>query len=296
MQQKAPPIQWLPVFEAAARHLNFKKAAEELCVTPPAVSQQIKVLEDYLGVPLFDRIGRKLQLTQAGEHYYQTSSDIIKRHAKGYRSFERKFRHPILHVSAPIFIAQELLIPNYMRFKEYGEQVELRLTTGNEYVDFDNEAVDAALRFGEGNWPDLDCRFISDVDLKLVCSQNYIEQHSFETQQHFNKELLEEHRLISVFEDFRDWRSIYPDIKPKDIMICDSYFSAIRSAEEGLGITLGIKPVINRLINEKRLTTLPSDALNTSYAYWLVAPQNETNSEQIKAVYLWVKDLFSSLE
>ena len=78
LHQTPPPIQWLPVFEAAARHLSFKAAAEELCVTPPAVSQQIKVLEDYLNTQLFDRQGRSLRLTQAGSYYFRIAHNIVQ--------------------------------------------------------------------------------------------------------------------------------------------------------------------------------------------------------------------------
>ena len=296
MLQKAPPIQWLPVFEAAARLLNFKKAAEELCVSPPAVSQQIKVLEEYLGVTLFDRSGRKLRLSRAGEFYYKISSDIIKRHAKGYREFERKFRSPILQLSAPIFMAQELLIPNYAKFREYAPSVELRITTGNEYVDFDDEPVDAALRLGKGDWPDLECRFVNDVNIRFVCGQAYVEGQGITQETFLSKEQLEDHVLISSYSDLRDWRGFYPDINPKNKIICDSYFSAVRSAEEGLGIAIGIIPIINRLIKEGRLVTLTSDSVNTDLAYWLVSPKYSAEFEHIGNLYRWVKDLFDALE
>ena len=233
MQQKSPPIQWLPVFEAAARHLNFKKAAEELCVTPPAVSQQIKVLEEYLGVSLFDRSGRKLRLSSAGELYYRSTSDIIKRHNKGYRELERRYCNPMLQISAPIFVAQELLIPNYTKFKDYASNVELRITTGNEYVDFDDEPADVALRFGQGSWPDLECRLVSDVQVKLVCSQAYLDAHDMSVDDFLDKDELEKHVLISLYEGLQDWNSFYGDINPASKIVCDSYFSSVRSAEEG---------------------------------------------------------------
>jgi len=296
MQQKPPPIQWLPVFEAAARLLNFKKAAEELCVTPPAVSQQIKVLEEYLGVTLFDRSGRKLRLSQAGEFYYRAASDIIKRHAKGYRELERKFCNPILQISAPIFIAQELLIPNYMKFKEFAPKVELRITTGNEYVNFDDEPTDVALRFGKGSWPDLECRFVSDVDIKLVCSQKYLDNHDLQVDDFLTKEVLEKHVLISLYENLQDWKNSYPGIQTQQKIVCDSYFSAVRSAEEGLGIAVGLAPVINRTIRDGRLLNLNSDAVNTDYAYWLVAPKHSAASAHFEALYRWISSLFETLE
>jgi LysR family glycine cleavage system transcriptional activator len=296
MQQKAPPIQWLPVFEAAARNLNFKKAAMELCVSPPAISQQIKVLEEYLGISLFDRSSRKLKLTAAGEYYYQTSRDIIKRHNTSYRDFERKFCHPTLQISSPIFIAQELLIPNYPRFKDYAPNIELRITTGNEYVDFDDEPADAALRFGTGDWPELGARFVSSVDIKLLCSQVYMEQHNLSTTQLMSKKDIEEQVIISLYEDLRDWRVSFPEFNPKQKIIVDSYFSAVRAAEEGLGIAIGLLPMVNQRIRDKKLIPLLTDTITTLYSYWLVAPKATAESENFEALYSWIKDLFETLE
>lgn len=296
MQQKAPPIQWLPVFEAAARNLNFKKAAVELCVSPPAVSQQIKVLEEYLGLTLFDRSSRKLRLTSAGEFYYQTTRDIIKRHNTSYREFERKFCHPTLQISSPIFIAQELLIPNYARFKDYAPEVELRITTGNEYVNFDDEPADAALRFGKGDWPELATRFVSGVDVKLLCSEDYLTQHGLSRDQLMSKEEIENQVVISLYDDLRDWRGSFGDFNPKQKIVCDSYFSAIRSAEEGLGVVVGLLPMVNQRIRDGKLLPLSTMPLTTQYAYWLVAPKAMAETDNFNSLYRWIQALFGTLK
>lgn len=296
MLQKPPPIQWLPVFETAARLLNFKKAADELCVSPPAISQQIKVLEEYLGVQLFDRSTKKMRLTRAGETYYQSVSEIIKSHTKAYREFERKYRYPVLQISAPMFIAQELLIPNYMSFKDFSPGTELRLNTGNEYVDFESESIDAALRFGNGDWPELDCRFVIDVQPKLTCSPAYKAKHGLGENGPISPEELSQHVLLSVFDGERDWKSLYPGIAPKNKIIYDSYLSVIRSAEEGLGIAVGLSPVVNRLVRENKLVFLESQEIETDFSYWLVAPYNRASSEHIDALYLWLKSLFDAIQ
>lgn len=295
MLKKPPPIQWLPVFEAAARRLNFKQAAEELCVSPPAVSQQIKVLEEYLGVSLFDRSTKKLRLTKAGEFYYQHAHNIIQQHVKSYRDFERAYRYPTLQVSAPIFIAQELLIPSYREFNDYAPGVELRLTTGNEYIDFEHESLDAALRFGTGNWPELECRLVSKIVPRLVCSPAYLKQHDLTDTTMMSKDVLQDHVLLSIFEDFRDWKSLYSDLHTDQKIILDSYFSVMRSAEEGLGIAVGLTPVINRLLNENKLVLLNSELISTDYSYWLVAPRNRASSDNIDALFNWIKTQFDSL-
>jgi LysR family glycine cleavage system transcriptional activator len=110
-----------------------------------------------------------------------------------------------------------------------------------------------------------------------------------------SKESLEDLVLISVYDDLRDWHNLYPNLKPKNKIICDSYFSVVRSAEAGLGIAIGLTPVINRLINDNRLVSFDAKFSNTNYAYWLVSPKNNSNSEYISALYHWMKDLFNDL-
>lgn len=295
MLQRPPPIQWLPAFEAAARLLNFKQAAEELCVSPPAISQQIKVLEAYLGVSLFDRSTKKLRLTEAGKCYFQSTQDIIQRHDNSYREFERNYRYPTLKVSAPLFIAQELLIPHYNSFKDFAPEINLRLNTGHNLIDFESEPIDAALRFGQGNWPDLTCRLVCPVEPRLVCSRAYLKKVGLSENACITKEILEQQVLISVYEDMKDWSNFYPGIHPGNKIICDSYYMAFRSAEEGLGIAVGLRPVINRHIRDEKLVMLNTIPLKTDFAYWLVSPRYRARPETIDTLFRWIKSLFDTL-
>ncbi len=290
-----PPIQWLPVFEACSRLLSFKLAAQELCVSPPAVSQQIKVLEEYLGMSLFDRSQRTLRLTQAGEYYAKVAQDVIGRHISGYQEFERTFQTQTVQVSTPIFIAQELLIPNYMSFKHVAPDLELRIVTGNDYVDFDIEPVDAAIRFGAGNWSGLTQRLLCEVGLQLVCSQQYLLDNKLSAKDFLPREVLHEQVLLSLFEDLKDWHTLLPDLSSPKKIICDSYLSAITSAQEGLGIAVGLTPVINRLVNTGRLVALSVEPATTDLAYWLVSPASRDNDKRIQSFYSWVKPLFDGL-
>ncbi|ARU58446.1 MAG: LysR substrate-binding domain-containing protein [Pseudomonadales bacterium] len=291
MHAKAPPIQWLPVFEAAARLCSFKKAADELCVTPPAISQQIKALEDYLGITLFDRTERRLKLTPAGQHYYLTVQQIIKMHVKSYYDLERRFKNPILQVSVPLYIAQEILIPNFLSFRKRAPEIDLRLTTGSELVDFDNDTVDAAIRFGDGNWPELECRPLLPVTPILVCSPKYLSENNLNTETYFDASVLKKQVIISLREDLQDWQQALPELDPADKIICDSYFSVIKSAEEGLGIAIGLLPIINKSIGKNHLVPLSSPEFRSDVGYWLVAPKPIEDRPAIVLFYDWLADL-----
>ena len=93
----------------------------------------------------------------------------------------------------------------------------------------------------------------------------------------------------------REWKVLIPDLEPADSIVCDSYFSVVKSAEEGLGVALGIMPVINRAVNDKRLAFSMGQTFNLKQGYWMVAPQNLLSSEVLSGFFEWTKDLFELL-
>ncbi len=294
-RRNAPPIQWIPVFEAAARLLSFKKAAKELCITPPAVSQQIKVLEQYLGVLLFSRNGRKLRLTEAGDFYFTYAKQVVKSHKTGILEFDRRFNNRSLLVSTPLFIAQEILIPNFLSFQERFPQLDFRILTGSEIADFETETLDAAIRFGEGNWSNLQCRLLSKVATTPVCSPTYTAENDLAVLDWDDMDRLNRHTFITIDEELRDWKKLFPALSPKRKIVCDSYFSAIKSAEKGLGLTMGLIPSINNWINDQRLDMPLNKVFATNLGYWLVKPKDIEKDDLIDAFFGWAYSLFEQL-
>ena len=290
--KQTPPIQWLPTFEAAARLLSFKAAAEELYVTPPAISQQISALEQWLELELFERKARKLTLTPAGQYYLKVAQKILLEHVQGYLELERRYKTKALNISTPLFLAQELLIPNYLTFTDYAPDIELRLETRMSLVDFENEALDAAIRFGDGNWPGLDCKKLGDSYMSVVCSHDYLAQHG-----PIDINNLEQHRLLSIYPDLSDWSALNggPLLKDQTRIICDSYMATIKSAAEGLGIAIGIFPLVSLWVNDEKLIIPLEKKYNTGNTYWLVSPSREEQTKAIEGLYQWLKELFDGL-
>ena len=290
---KSPPIQLIPVFEASARLMSFRKAAEFLYVTPPAISQQIKALENYLDTELFDRKKRQLRLTVAGEYYFKIATNIMKLHQQGFVEFDRRFNNRSLQVSTPLFIAQELLIPNYLSFKDKIPNTQLRLSTDSEYSDFVSDSIDVAIRFGIGPWPELDSRLLCKLDLSPVCSPEYLIKSGLNKK--CTLEDLNNQTLISIYEDFNEWTRLNENITPREVIVCDSYFSVIKSAEAGLGLALGVLPAINRLLNEEKLVLPLNEKFETNSGYWMVTPNRYDQSEIVDSFYDWAKALFMTL-
>ena len=292
--RQTPPIQYIPVFEAAARHLSFKKAAEELCVTAPAVGQQIKAFENWLQKPLFHRLTRHLSLTPEGEYYFQVAQGIMQAHLQGYTGYSRRFRRSALHVSAPIFVAQEVIMPNYLQFAEYAAGTELRLEARMSLVDFSVDPVDAAIRFGDGNWPELDCRKLCDATVTPVCSPAYADGHPLTSLDELYK-----HRLIYAEPYMLEWgRNFWREDRqhPIDSIVCDSYMAALKAAADGLGVALAILPTANLWINSGRLLNPFPQQLDTGKGYWLVTPRSEHRRPEIEALYHWLLSLFDKLQ
>ena len=289
--RQTPPIQWLPVFEAAASQLSFKKAAETLSVTPPAVSQQIKAFETWLGVKLFDRRARQLTLTAEGELYLSIAREVLQAHTHGYVGFKRRFDERSFRISTSIFIAQELLLPNYLSFSDFCSDTELRIEAGMSLVDFETESVDATIRFGAGDWPNITSRKLCGINIAPVCSPDYLTKNPL-------RQLadLKYHRLIttsSMLEDWEQW-GLAEDPVNQDKMICDSYMATIKAASAGLGVAMGLFPVTNGWVSKGLLASPLAHRATSPYAYWVCSPGSHPHPATV-AFFKWAKSLFEQV-
>ena len=289
--KKTPPIQWLPVFEAAASQLSFKKAAQILSVTPPAVSQQIKAFESWLGVKLFERRARHLSLTVEGEFYLGVAQEVLRAHTQGYVGFRRSFDERSLRISTSIFIAQELLLPNYSSFSDFYDNTELRIEAGMSLVDFESESIDATIRFGTGEWPNVTSQKLGDTGIAPVCCPDYLAKNPIRQLSD-----LKQHRLIvtsSVHTDWEQW-GWEAGSDDQDKMVCDSYMATIKAASAGLGIAMGIFPITNSWVSKGLLTFPLSQPIPTPYTYWVCTPGSHVHPAT-SAFFQWSKSLFEQI-
>ncbi|MFT5502584.1 MAG: LysR family glycine cleavage system transcriptional activator [Gammaproteobacteria bacterium] len=171
---KLPPLNSLRAFESAGRLLSFSKAAAELNVTPGAISQQIRALEDFLGTLLFKRRNRLIVLTDEGQlclplvgagfSNFVEAVEAVRKH----RSDE-----PLTITSAPSFISK-WLIPRLDKFKSCYPDIDVRIDASSRLVDFVHENIDVGIRFGTGDFPDLESIHLFSYDLIPVCSPKLI--------------------------------------------------------------------------------------------------------------------------
>jgi LysR family glycine cleavage system transcriptional activator len=152
MLRRLPPLNALKAFEAAARSESLTRAAEELCVTQGAVSQQVKALEATLGIKLFVRERQRLVITEAGREYLAVVRDALDRIAVGTERLVQRQTSGVLTVSTSPDFAAKWLVHRLGRFAEAHPDVDLRVSATMHHVDFAREEVDLAVRHGDGNW------------------------------------------------------------------------------------------------------------------------------------------------
>ena len=173
--RRLPPLNALRSFEAAARHLNFSKAADELGVTPAAVSHQIKVLEDFLGVSLFRRTARGLLLTDEGQAYLPGVREGFDRLLSAMDDLAELGRGGVLTVSVAPSFAAKWLVPRLDRFQARHPDIDVRISASMELVDFSTGDVDLAIRYGAGGYPRLEAELLLRDTVFPVCSPALLE-------------------------------------------------------------------------------------------------------------------------
>src|SRR3984957_11443405 len=171
-----PPLNALRAFEATARHLSMKEAATELSVTPGAVSQLVRGLEQRLGTQLFRRGNRSLVLTEAGQSYFVPIRHAFREIGEATRRLRALPNAGVLTVSAPPAFAASWLVPRLGRFRARHADIELNVVTTRGLANFAADGVDVAVRHGLGRYPGLRCDRIASIAMVAVCSPHFLDK------------------------------------------------------------------------------------------------------------------------
>ena len=170
MRRRLPSLNALKAFEASARQESFTKAAQELCVTQGAVSQQVKALETELGIRLFRRERQRLVITDAGRAYLEVVRDAFDRLAMGTERLLQRQNAGTLTVTTSPNFAAKWLVHRLGRFSEAHPGINLRVSASIQHVDFAREDIDLAIRHGDGQWPGMHVARLCKEELFPVCS------------------------------------------------------------------------------------------------------------------------------
>ncbi|OOZ35700.1 transcriptional regulator [Solemya velesiana gill symbiont] len=289
--RRLPPLNALRSFEAAARLGSFNRAAEELFVTPSAVSHQIKSLEAFLGVPLFRRENRRTVLTATGEKYFDAAGHALDEIGIATRRLIASPNTSAVNISVvPAFLTR-WLVPRIRDFQELHPDVELRLSASTGLIDFAHSDTDMAIYFGHGEWENVDAHFLKSVTLIPVCSPKLLE----ETVPLDTPGDLQRHTLLQVADREDEWSRILK--KASIVHIADiksitlsSTSLSISAAMEGAGVALADLSLVERELEYGQLIIPLDIKLETRRAFYLVYQQNRQLTYAMQVFYDWVME------
>jgi LysR family glycine cleavage system transcriptional activator len=286
-----PPLSALRAFEAAARHLSFRVAAEELGLTQSAISHQVAGLERHFGTSLFDRSGRRIALTPAGRLLFPRIRDGFDRFARGAELLRRSRMSDDLRVQVYVTVAVRWLIPRLHRFQAANPSIVVRVNTSVLDWDFDSEIADLGLVCTlEPERPRLDYDLLFEALLFPVCTPA-LAQAGLGLRQPVD---LVNHALLQVYTTALDWQlwldaASVPNLKGRAAPQFDSYLLAIEAALDGQGVALAPHFMVAEDLRSGRLTR-PFPIEVRQPARWYLACQSDRAGERaIEAFRSWLK-------
>jgi LysR family transcriptional regulator, glycine cleavage system transcriptional activator len=284
---RLPPLSAVRVFEAAARRQNFTQAAAELGMTQAAVSYQIRLLEERLGVPLFARIKGRVSLTDAGRR-------IAPLVGNAFETLEEAFGglvaddQALLSVSTAQTLATAWLAPRLGAFQVRHPDLAVRLSSDNRLIDFSTGEFHAAIRVGRGDWPGLRCHFLFRLNFSPICSAEFAARHRLERPE----QLLDVPRLSPGDDWWRDWLAdagVEVGDKGADPgLVLDNQVMEANAAFAGAGIAM-MTPMFWRgeLASGRLVQPFPRIHV-TGRSHWLAYPEGRRNQPKIAAFRDWI--------
>src|SRR5690348_1134138 len=289
MTARLPSLNGLRAFEAAARHLSFSQAASELNVTQTAISHQIKRLEEELGVRLFIRQNRSLTLTQQAQEYLPGIRAAFNDLRLATDRLLRKDDDHVLTVSTLASLAAKWLLPRLTAFQDEHHGIDVRITTSTNLVDFQRDNVDAAIRYGRGQWPGVRSDWLMADELFPVCSPSLLRN----DKPLRTPEDLKDHVLLHTNngDDWRLWLTaagLPTSISRQPGITFDMTFMTVQAAIDGMGVAMGRTSYVRDDIAKGRLVVPFRIALPADAGFYLVSPQGRREAPKLAAFRQWL--------
>ena len=288
MPRRLPSLNALKAFEAAARHESFTRAAQELCVTQGAISQQVKSLEDELGLRLFRRERQRLVLTAAGSAYLEVVREAFDRLRAGTeRLLDRQRAHTLTITTSPNFAAK-WLVHRLGRFAAAHPEIDLRVSATLQHVDLARDDFDLAIRHGDGRWPGMHVTRLCTEQLFPVCSPQ-LAQGSRPIRVPAD---IKHHTLLHV-NDSTDWKQWLAAAAVEGVdhergIVLSQASMAIDAAVGGQGIALARTALASWDLSAGRLLRPFAHALEAPYAFWIVCAKAAAESRKVSTFTSWL--------
>lgn len=285
MIKHIPSLNALRAFVTIAKHGNLKDAAKELFVTSSALSHQIKNMEDSLGLPLFHRSQSGLTLTQSGDTIYPDLADAFDKIEQSILKLGKHEQRVILNISMLSTFAMRWFIPRLSDFQKQHSNIEIRISTSINQVDFSREDMDCAIRSGHGAWPKLHAEHLFSETFTPVCAPD-IAKEMLSPKDLAYQTLL--HARLRP-DDWQAWlAALNVDIHIINEQTFETRNFAIQAATDGVGIAIVDPSLVAKEIKAERLVTPFPQTLANESAYYLVYPEKNKDLKHIKMFQTWL--------
>jgi LysR family glycine cleavage system transcriptional activator len=288
VRRRLPSLAALRAFEAAARHLSFSRAAEELCVTHGAVSHQVRGLEASLGFPLFRRLHRRVVLTEAGEALFaklRTAFDLLE---MGTEQVVTTYGRRTLVVSCIATFSMRWLMPRLHQFQAGHADIDIRLCAPDSPVDFPRHDIDVSIRVGRGEWPDdLEAVAFLDEAFGPVCSPALLQAQPLET-----PDDLRHHTLLhteSRKTAWSDWLRLagVQGVDPTSGQRFETFYFLLQAAASNFGVAIGPNTLVADDLASGRLVA-PFGFVPSELAMYVLYPRARASNPHIRAFRDWL--------
>jgi len=293
-RRRLPPLNALRAFEAAARHLNFSRAADELSVTPGAVSQQIQNLEDYVGAALFKRTPKGLLLTDAAQTALPALREAFDRLAEAASLLTAAVDGRRLSLTAPPSFAAKWLVPRLGAFEQAHPQVDVWLSAGIELLDLTAGEVDVAIRYGAGRYPGLEVKRLFSETVIPVAAPSLLAEQPLNAPADLAHHILLHDGSPDLDDSCPDWSMWLAarGLKAIDGMRGPRFNQSslvIEAAVNGRGVALAKRTLAAADLEAGRLVAPLQIATAVDFAYYLVHPKAKGRLPQVKAFVSWIE-------
>ncbi|WP_416758897.1 choline sulfate utilization transcriptional regulator [Pseudomonas sp. BNK-6] len=283
----------LRVFEAAARLRSFTAAAVELGTTQPAISQQIKRLEERLNVRLFDRIYRGIELTESGALLLEQVQAGLQSIDAGLTALAQQHQHEVLQVATDFAFAAYWLMPRLHRFHEANPQVDVSLVTSERSHSMLRSDIDVAVLFGDGRFKHGESRWLFSEEVFPVCSPLLLKERLAPLPAHALLEMPLLHLRGENASHWFDWSGVFRELglagaPPPGQLRFDNYTLLIQAAIGGQGVAIGWRHLVDDLLAQGLLCRPIAQSALSAYGYYVVLPPRKRRGPLIQRFVDWL--------
>ncbi|MDE2295847.1 MAG: LysR family transcriptional regulator [Gammaproteobacteria bacterium] len=288
---RLPSLKFLKTFQVAAKLKSFKAAAEELFVTPSAVSHQIKALEEQLGVTLFERGARgvrTLELTDAGAHYLEYLNEIFAKLESVTEQLQMRYGRTIIRLNVPPFFANEMLLPRLASFSQAHEHTDIRIETSLSAARTHPAEADLSIVVGAGPWEGLTVHELFAQSFIVACSPAFLIDNPITRYADLNgKTLLVHEERREAWERWAHGLRIDP-IQPNRLVRLDTMSAVVLAAEQGIGVGLVPARLSADRFSAGGLIKLFDAELETNESYVILQRPEDGDREDLRELTEWI--------